>query len=185
VIRRALGLGHGQVVAVVGAGGKTTLVYRLAAEAHEAGLSVLVTTTTHMGTLPDAVTGPVFIEVEAETEGEVTEALRDALLRERRATLLGRRIREDKLEGVSPERVDALRGVADLLLVEADGARGRSLKVPAPHSTTTTCIVSSWSAPPPGRRWASRWTPSAWPPRCGTLPATCRASRTVRAPSCS
>jgi probable selenium-dependent hydroxylase accessory protein YqeC len=35
---------------VVGAGGKTTLVYRMATEARARGLSVLVTTTTHMGT---------------------------------------------------------------------------------------------------------------------------------------
>ena len=56
-----------------------------------------------------------------------------ALDREGRATLLGRRVREDKLEGVPPERVDELSGEADLVLVEADGARGRSLKVPAAH----------------------------------------------------
>jgi probable selenium-dependent hydroxylase accessory protein YqeC len=48
-------------------------------------------------------------------------------------TLLGRRLREDKLEGFAPERVDALAGRADVLLVEADGARSRSLKSPAPH----------------------------------------------------
>jgi probable selenium-dependent hydroxylase accessory protein YqeC len=129
VIGPALGIGHGQVVAVVGAGGKTTLVYRLAAEAREAGLTVLVTTTTHMGTLPAETTGPVLVE----EEGLVDDGLRQALAREGRATLLGRRVREDKLEGVSPERVDALARLADLVLVEADGARGRSLKVPAPH----------------------------------------------------
>src|SRR4029453_10181371 len=49
-----LGIGRGDVVAAVGAGGKTTLVYALAAEAQAQGLSVLVTTTTHMGTLPEA-----------------------------------------------------------------------------------------------------------------------------------
>ena len=47
---------------MVGAGGKTTLVYRLADEARSAGWRVLVTTTTHMGTLPEATTGPVLVE---------------------------------------------------------------------------------------------------------------------------
>ena len=46
---QALGLGRADVVAVAGAGGKTTLVYRLAREAREAGLRVLVTTD-HLGT---------------------------------------------------------------------------------------------------------------------------------------
>jgi probable selenium-dependent hydroxylase accessory protein YqeC len=117
------------VAAVAGAGGKTTLVYTLAAQARAASLRVLVTTTTHMGTLPGEVTGPVFVEA----EGGVGPGLERALATEGRATLLGRRIREDKLEGVTPERVASLASLADLVLVEADGARGRSLKVPAEH----------------------------------------------------
>jgi probable selenium-dependent hydroxylase accessory protein YqeC len=129
VILPVLGIRRGQVVAVAGAGGKTTLVYTLAREARELGLSVLVTTTTHMGTLPEAVTGPVFVEA----DGNPEPALRSALEGEGRATLLGRRVRDDKLEGLAPERVDALAALADVVLVEADGARGRSLKVPAPH----------------------------------------------------
>lgn len=135
------GIGRGDVVALVGAGGKTTLAYRLAAEARQAGLRVLVTTTTHMGALPEAVTGPVFVEADGDADG-----LLDALRREGRATLLGRRVRQDKLEGVAPERVDGLATAADLVVVEADGARGRSLKVPAPHepvlpSRTSVVVV--------------------------------------------
>lgn len=142
MILTALGLRRGHVVAVAGAGGKTTLVYRLVQEARERGMTVLVTTTTHMGALPEAVTGPVFVEA----DGDPEPALRRALAREGRATLLGRRVREDKREGVAPERVDALATVADLVVVEADGARGRSLKVPAPHEpviprSTTLMIV--------------------------------------------
>jgi probable selenium-dependent hydroxylase accessory protein YqeC len=142
-----LRVGRGDLVAVVGAGGKTTLVYRLAAEARSAGMRVLVTTTTHMGTLPEETTGPVFLEA----DGDSGAALDEALRREGRATLLGRRLREDKLEGLSPERVDALASSsrADLVLVEADGARGRSLKVPAPHEpvvparTTLLLVVAA------------------------------------------
>jgi probable selenium-dependent hydroxylase accessory protein YqeC len=129
------------VVALVGAGGKTTLAYGLAREARLRGWRVLVTTTTHMGTLPEATTGPVFVEAEGGDAG-----VAEALAREGRATLLGRRVRPDKLEGVLPERVDALRSRADLVVVEADGARGRSLKVPAAHepvvpSSTSLLVV--------------------------------------------
>jgi probable selenium-dependent hydroxylase accessory protein YqeC len=137
-----LGLGSGDVVAVAGAGGKTTLVYTLAGQAQAAGRRVLVTTTTHMGTLPEEVTGPVFVEA----DGAAFPGLERALAEQGRATVLGRRVRADKLEGVSPQRVDALSGMADLVLVEADGARGRSLKVPADHepvvpSSATLLVV--------------------------------------------
>jgi probable selenium-dependent hydroxylase accessory protein YqeC len=136
------------VVSVVGAGGKTTLVYRLADEAGAAGWRVLVTTTTHMGTLPEATTGPVLIEADSAIEGDLARALAS----EGRATVLGRRVRPDKLEGLPPERVDALAGSADLVIVEADGARGRSLKVPAAHepvlpsSTTLVVVVAALDA---------------------------------------
>ena len=143
-----LRIGARDVVALCGAGGKTTLLYRLAAEARAAGLRVLATTTTHMGTLPAAVTGPVFVE----EDGDPGPALGEALRRHGQATLLGRRIRADKIEGVPPERVDVLSGQADLVLVEADGARGRSLKVPASHepvvpaSTTLLLVVAALDA---------------------------------------
>jgi probable selenium-dependent hydroxylase accessory protein YqeC len=142
------GLQSGGVAAVAGAGGKTTLVYALAAQARAAGLRVLVTTTTHMGTLPEEVTGPVFVEA----EGAAGEPLERALAEHGRATLLGRRVRPDKLEGVPPQRVDALSGLADLVLVEADGARGRSLKAPADHepvvpaATTLLIVVAALDA---------------------------------------
>jgi probable selenium-dependent hydroxylase accessory protein YqeC len=138
----ALGVARGDFVSVAGAGGKTTLIFGLAAEARALGWRVLVTTTTHMGSLPLSVTGPVI----REGEGSAEPALEEALAREGRATLLGRALRPDKIEGVSVERADALFGLADLVLVEADGARGRSLKVPAPHepvlpSSTTLFLV--------------------------------------------
>lgn len=125
----ALGLGGGGLVAVVGAGGKTTLVYRLAAEAHRVGLRVIVTSTTHMGSLPPSVTGPLVLAAEPGAGPAVGLALE----REGRVTLLGERLRDDKIRGLAPAQVDALLDQADLVLVEADGARSRSLKVPAEH----------------------------------------------------
>jgi probable selenium-dependent hydroxylase accessory protein YqeC len=154
-----LGVRRGDLVAVAGAGGKTTLVYRLAGEAHARGWSVLVTTTTHMGGLPGADIGPVLVE--AEDKEPRGRALEEALAREGRATLLGRRVRDDKLEGVSPERVDHLRSLADLVVVEADGARGRSLKVPADHEpvvpATTTLLVVVAALDVLGRPLTADW----------------------------
>ncbi|MET0554199.1 MAG: selenium cofactor biosynthesis protein YqeC [Vicinamibacteria bacterium] len=122
-----LGIGRGEVVAAVGAGGKTSLLRALAAEAEALGWTVLVTSTTHMGPPRDGES------VLFASDGASDEAVRSALRDRGRATLYGRRVREDKLEGVAPERVDGLAGAADLVLVEADGARQRSLKAPAAH----------------------------------------------------
>src|SRR5204862_7663059 len=63
-----LRIGRGDVVAVAGAGGKTTLIYRLAAQARRSGLRVLLTSTTPMGTLPEATTGPVLVEAEGDPQ---------------------------------------------------------------------------------------------------------------------
>jgi probable selenium-dependent hydroxylase accessory protein YqeC len=141
----ALGLGRGDVVAVAGAGGKTTLVYRLAREAREAGLTVIVTSTTHMGMLPEAVTGPVILEEEGDLGPRIGKVMRETGY----ATVLGRHVRPDKIEGLGAPRVDELVSRAELVLIEADGARGRSLKVPAPHeplvppSTTVLVVVAA------------------------------------------
>ena len=137
-----LRIGRGDVVAVAGAGGKTTLIYRLAAEARHSGLRVLVTTTTHMGTLPEATTGPVFIEADGDPMAGIERALSEGGL----ATVLGRRLRTDVLNAALMVRR------ADLVLVEADGARGRSLKTPAEHepvvprSTTVLLVVAALDA---------------------------------------
>jgi probable selenium-dependent hydroxylase accessory protein YqeC len=115
------------VVAAVGAGGKTSLLRALEAEAEALGWTVLLTSTTHMGP-PREGEAVLFA-----SEGASDEVVRATVRGRGRATLYGRRVREDKLEGVAPERVDALADAADLVLVEADGARQRSLKAPADH----------------------------------------------------
>jgi len=138
----ALDVRRRDVVSVAGAGGKTSLLYAMAAQARERGWTVLVTTTTHMGALAGGPPGMVLVESEGAGDAELERALGE----HGQVTLLGRRVRADKLEGLAPQRVDALAGRADLMLVEADGARGRSLKLPAPHEpvlpSATTLLVA-------------------------------------------
>jgi probable selenium-dependent hydroxylase accessory protein YqeC len=90
---------------------------------------VLVTTTTHIGEPRGADAGPVLYA----GSGDPAAQVHAALAAHGRATLLGARLREDKIAGIAPATVEALAGLADLVLVEADGARQRSLKVPADH----------------------------------------------------
>jgi molybdenum cofactor cytidylyltransferase len=140
----ALGLSRGDVVSIVGAGGKTTIALRLAAEAEARRLRVLVTATTHMGALPGDLRGRLRLE----DEGEAAD-LETAGAGGGRIVVLGRRLRPDKIRGVAPERVDALARQVDLTIVEADGARGRSLKLPGEHepvlprSTTHVIVVAA------------------------------------------
>ncbi|GAB6059067.1 selenium cofactor biosynthesis protein YqeC [Desulfonatronum parangueonense] len=124
-------------VALVGAGGKTSLMAAMAAHAVAAGQSVISTTTTKIlspaldpnGILPTDV---VFWD----GTGTSLPDIRELLFRKKHLTLVrDRDPATGKLLGLAPETVDLLAasGLADRIFVEADGARGRSLKAPADH----------------------------------------------------
>ena len=107
-----------RLVALVGAGGKTSTLYALARQGVDNGKKVAVTTTTHI--LPHPA---------LPLAGSLEELA--ALLADRPAATWGRYALPDKLSGGGPP-AEAL-AVADLVLVEADGARLHPLKAPADH----------------------------------------------------
>lgn len=107
-------------VALVGGGGKTTLMLALSGAVAKRG-TVIVTTTTHI--LPPSDM-PVLLDP---TEGEV----RAALARTPRIAV-GHRQSDGKLTPCGMP-VSVLCGLADYVLVEADGAKGKPLKAPAAH----------------------------------------------------
>lgn len=117
------------IVALVGAGGKTTLLYGLARLLAAAGKTVITTTTTHIYP-PSPVQSPRLMVDGAPSP----DAVRRALKRHRHLTLARAR-REDvgKLAGFAPKDIAGLAGVADVVLVEADGAAMLPLKAPAAH----------------------------------------------------
>ena len=135
-LRTLLGLGRSELVAFVGAGGKSSLLLGLGAELSVSGSRVVLTTTTKMGT--DQIPGWATV---CRTDGAVSAALE----RGEPAFLVGD-IAGEKVTGVAPELVDRLfaTATADYLLAEADGARGRPFKAPAPHEpvipTATTLV---------------------------------------------
>jgi len=146
-----LEVGSGDVVSLVGAGGKSTLLHGLVSELRQRGTSVVATTTTHIQS-PDTyeVTAPPLVF--ASTEVDWVETVRTRVARYGAATVVGTRIRDDKLKGIEPREVDLLRRAADVLVIEADGARGRSLKAPASHepaipkSTTLMVVLAALDA---------------------------------------
>lgn len=124
----ALGCGRGDVAAIAGAGGKTTLAYALCADARALGLRALVTATTHMGA-PPAGSGPLL----RWDDGRGRAALGEALATHGAASVAGPAASGGRLAGLPPAGIPALLGLADLVIVQADGARGRPFKLPAAH----------------------------------------------------
>lgn len=140
----ALSVDRGDVVGLVGAGGKTTVLYALAMELRRRGMSVIATSTTHMQLPSSTDTIPPLVVVAEEDNWLQTVKAR--LARYGSVTVIQDRARDDKLSGLDPVMIDPLRSLADCVVLEADGARGRSLKAPADHEPalpdeTTLAIV--------------------------------------------
>ncbi len=145
-LSRALGIGDREVVAFVGAGGKTTAMFRLAHELRAGGATPLVTTTTK-----------ILVPPLDPDERVVIEADRSALLAAVVRALAAGAIpiaavgttHDGKLVGVPPELVDDLARVPGVthVLVEADGAARKPFKAPRdgepviPAATTLVVAV--------------------------------------------
>ena len=135
-----LGLRDRELVALVGGGGKSTLLFRLGDELAAAGKRVLLTTTTKMGRYQISDLSNVCWSAD-------TQCARDALSRAGPVMLLTDGD-DHKVTGPPAAVVDELfaTALADYIVVEADGSHGRPLKAPAAHepvvpATTTTVII--------------------------------------------
>ncbi len=112
------------VISVVGAGGKTSLIFAWARELAASGKNVVITTTTHMYR-PDHMEEPGIRIVVSDDPG-----------------------RPDKVTAPPPEILDSLKETADVVLIEADGSRRMPLKWPAPwepavpdYTDFTVCVA--------------------------------------------
>ena len=141
----ALGLGSREQVAIVGGGGKTSLMFALAEERMLAGHRVLTTTTTKTWH-QEAGRAPCLVLTRLDSAWHERVA---AGLDEHGHVFLARHILDSgKVEGIDPLEADALyrERKADYLLLEADGAAGRPLKSPASHEpvipSLTTVVIA-------------------------------------------
>lgn len=104
------------IISVVGSGGKTTLIKKLAEQYRKEGKIVLVTTSTHM-----------FIEADTlltDDPNIIAERLRDT------GYAMAGIPAGEKIKALSPKTVHTLCGHADVVLVEADGSKRMPLKYP-------------------------------------------------------
>jgi molybdenum cofactor cytidylyltransferase len=140
----------GDVIALVGGGGKTTAMFRLAAElAHPQNFRVLTTTTTRIFAAQISQSpAHVTFDSTRQTMADILPHLGSALDKHGQVLLIGQADpASGKAFGVSPETIDALSatGQFDLIINEADGSRMRSFKAPAEHEPVipacTTLVI--------------------------------------------
>ena len=151
-VARCLGAALPSVVSLVGAGGKTSTLLWLAQVLASDGQRVLVTTTTRMF-MPEPKHGAtVLIELE---RAQRLAALRALPIAPGIVALFSHFDAIDgKVAGCEPDEIDELKtmAVADVILVEADGARHCALKAPAEHEPciprgSTAVIVLTGASP--------------------------------------
>jgi len=128
-LTEALGLKAREVISLVGAGGKTTLMYRLAKELFLNGKRVVTTTTTKILEPKPEETNFLFVDSD---EMGIKDFVWQHLDQYRHLTVARERLGSGKLKGVSPDLVNELWSLdkIDTIIVEADGAAGRPVKAP-------------------------------------------------------
>jgi probable selenium-dependent hydroxylase accessory protein YqeC len=130
-LKKAFDIRPGEVISLVGGGGKTTLMFALGRELASGGDCVVTTTTTKI-LEPSPSEAPLLLL--AADEGELMRLLLDNLDKHRHITLASEKLTSGKLNGISPEFVVELAAFSQVsfIVVEADGAAHRSLKAPNP-----------------------------------------------------
>ncbi len=130
---KALRVQQGQTVAFTGAGGKSTAMHRLGLELSEDAPVILSTTTKLHRHQKDLAPFHLILHDAADLK-----SLQASLDRYHIVLVTAGEVQEEpKWSGLSPDLMEHVHRIAGdvgaTLLVEADGARGRSLKAPAAH----------------------------------------------------
>jgi len=135
-----LALGANESIAMVGAGGKTTLLHALG---HQLGGRVLLTTTTKMGSDQDGGF-PVVLAGDGDPDWPAAGT-----------TVVWRRVEGSKAFGVTLGQCNRWARLADYVVIEADGSRQHPFKAPAAHEpvvpSTVTVMISVIGADALGR----------------------------------
>ncbi|CAN5865424.1 selenium cofactor biosynthesis protein YqeC [soil metagenome] len=142
-LHEALGISSGGVVAFVGAGGKSGAILTVCEGLVQDGMKVLVAPTTKMLLGEADRIGPLVTSEDAdELRTKTVSALSEAP-----AVVAGSgMISKNRVGGVDPAWIGDLAGLADVVLVEADGSRRRPIKGTADHEpalpTAATLVVA-------------------------------------------
>ena len=123
---------NGDVIAVIGAGGKHTLMYRLSQELVAAGKQVVLTSTTNLQRSAEYERLSTLL---AADHASWPKQLKMRLPSQQCVVLAGSTVGPGLYKGVDPGAVARIATAVPqaVLLVKADGARKRLVKVPAEH----------------------------------------------------
>jgi probable selenium-dependent hydroxylase accessory protein YqeC len=139
----------GRVIALVGAGGKTSLAWRITRQMLARGARVVFTTTTHCLMPAEGAFDLTVIEPKA---ARAAAALRQATWRSAfaAASIVGPFAGERagwmptqplKARGFAASDIEAFQGLGVRRVVEADGAQGRWIKAPGAHEP----VIPAWA----------------------------------------
>ena len=129
----ALSAKQDDVIAFVGAGGKTALMMKLADELFKSGFKVVISTTTKLGINERPEKSELVVESDA---NKLISKLHSVQTQNKIPVLASGLNEENKrLVGISPTTAGRLASDIDVdcLLIEADGARGKVFKIPMAH----------------------------------------------------
>jgi len=130
-----------EVISLVGAGGKTSLMFALGNELSAKRKGIVLTTTTKIWEPAPSSSFALFL---SEHISEMKKWVLKNLGQYPYLVIARKKLDDGKLQGILPEWGEELLSLADVssIIVEADGAAGRSLKAPRegepvlPESTT-------------------------------------------------
>ncbi len=120
------------LISIVGAGGKTTTMYTLASELAQRGKRVITTTTTNIFFPQKGETDTLIVSPET---SRLLKMVNASWKQYQRITIAASPIGAGKLAGLQPDQPYELlmKSGADVVIVEADGARHHMIKAPAEH----------------------------------------------------
>ncbi|MBW1668290.1 MAG: putative selenium-dependent hydroxylase accessory protein YqeC [Deltaproteobacteria bacterium] len=152
---QALGLGPREHVALVGGGGKTTLLFTLAEELKQAGRHLVTSCTTKLWHR-EACTAPtvLFTEKDPAWRAKIKEVFKTGGY----VFLARDLLQTGKVKGISPSLADELfqDTAIDYLILEADGAAGHPVKAPSEHEPvipgSATKVIAMLGVEALGRR---------------------------------
>lgn len=128
----ALDIGPRELVALVGGGGKTSLLFALAEELHQGKKRVVTSTTTKVGHR-EAQRSPCIVFTGSGPSWK--DKLSEGLQNHGHVFLARGLLDSGKVDGIDPSIVNEMyqEGGIDYIILEADGASGRPVKAPADH----------------------------------------------------
>lgn len=133
-----------EIISLVGAGGKTSIINALARELLPLQKKVIITTTTHLKK-PVGDTNQIMILENCSKKA--VYKIKRVFNKSNLALWADKETPEGKISGILPTTLDIIsdNGIADYILVEADGSKGLPIKAPAAHEPVickkTTMVV--------------------------------------------